>query len=192
MNKIIHVHYSVYILLIFSLFLLNLHKFLIYLLIIFIHELFHMFACLCFRLKPKKIELTIIGGFIDIPLYLLSPLKRLIVSLAGILFNLLLIFVLKDKELIKYNYILIIFSMLPIYPLDGFNILESIVCLFNKNNKILKRLNIISILSLFMLLVISLVFKIYFLIIIFIFLLKKNIFYLKNYDLVFLKKLINN
>jgi len=192
MNKIIHVHYSVYILLIFSLFLLNLHKFLIYLLIIFIHELFHMFACLCFRLNLKKIELTIIGGFIDIPLYLLSPLKRLIVSLAGILFNLLLIFVLKDKELIKYNYILIIFSILPIYPLDGFNILESIVCLFNKNNKILKRLNIISILSLFMLLVISLVFKIYFLIFIFIFLLKKNIIYLKNYDLVFLKKLINN
>lgn len=119
--------------------------FLLFALIIIIHEGFHMLSSLLFKVRPKSIELTALGGIINLPLYKLSPIQKIIVSASGVISNLLILIItynLKEsnglfiyKELvISYNVSLIIFSLLPIYPLDGYNILCGIIELFSKNN----------------------------------------------------------
>jgi stage IV sporulation protein FB len=114
------------------LFLGQLKYVLIFLTIVLLHEGGHFFALLLFKGELQKITLTVVGGIIDVNDYKLNNLQNLIVSLSGITINVLIILIIKNiyidsaiKEVIlSYNKLMIAFNLLPIYPLDGFRIIE--------------------------------------------------------------------
>ena len=100
---------------------------------IFIHELFHVFISFIFGNRKIKIEVSMFGGICSIDTSLMSKNKRIIVYIFGIFANVILIFIFKylyqciySQMIIKYNLMLICFSLLPIYPLDGYRIIREI------------------------------------------------------------------
>ena len=174
--------------------------FLLFALIIIIHECFHMISALFFKIKPKSIELTALGGMINLPLYKLSPVQKIVVSISGVLSNLLILFFIykieensflyTHKELIEsYNISLIIFSLLPIYPLDGYNVLQGIIELFNKKtfNNSLKINFYISIITLTAFNLYAIINKGIGLLSIGIYLAYKNIAFFKQRDFIYLQ-----
>jgi len=111
-----------------------------------IHELGHLAAGLILGMKPEKIEITPYGVSISFQLMLddynkkvsygnILEIKKIIVALAGPLTNLFIILLtyglnenIFSKSIIIYaNLLLIIFNLLPIYPLDGGRILKGIL-----------------------------------------------------------------
>lgn len=99
------------------------------------HELGHIFFIKIFKYKIVSVELLPFGGFTTIDKHINSSIsKDIIISFGGILFQLMLliiVYVLKNNFnvitynlIIKYNYILMIFNLIPIIPLDGNNIVH--------------------------------------------------------------------
>jgi len=138
---------------------------------IIMHELAHVFVAYLFGYKNFRIELSMFGGMCYLNINNKKKLSALIIYSAGIIMNLciILISMLYDNELSKvymhYNLIMLIFSVLPIYPLDGYRILS----IFFRNKMI-----IISITSIIILLVSNIYFKSIGLLILCLFLILKN------------------
>ena len=113
----------------------NIRDFLVFNLIIFIHELGHVISGILFSWKIERVVilpfggLTIFNNFINTSLF-----EQFIVTLMGpffqVVFYLIIshFFVLSDV-VIYYNFILLIFNLLPIYPLDGSKFLYVFLCL---------------------------------------------------------------
>lgn len=104
------------------------------------HELGHIIVGLFFKYRIEKIIilplgcLTIFNKKINDNIF-----KNLLLTLMGPIFQLILFLFIKDEIYIKYNLILLIFNLLPIYPLDGSKILLNIFYLilpFIKANKL--------------------------------------------------------
>ena len=106
--------------------------------ILLIHEFGHLFACKLFRKKVESITILPFGGIIKIHgLVSDSIVEELILSSAGIAFQAILGFFLlffNDNKLCEaieyYNKLIIIFNLLPICPLDGYNIFKCLIELF--------------------------------------------------------------
>ncbi len=75
-------------------------------------------------------------------------LKKLAIALAGPAVNLMFIFVFllfsKDVTLVYINMLILLFNIIPIYPLDGGRILKHLLCLFVGKKNALAITNIIS------------------------------------------------
>ena len=110
-------------------------KFIIYfMLLILVHELGHIFMSLLFKWKIDKIVILPFGGLTKYNEIINRPLKEeFFVSISGIVLQLILYKIIHNYIDYKYfgfiNYFIIIFNLLPIYPLDGSKILN---VLFNK------------------------------------------------------------
>lgn len=128
-----------------------------------IHELGHLIAGLAMGMRPEKMELKSSGVSISFKLTPkdynqkiikgnLLEVKKIFVALAGPLTNLLIIFIAINVEIdlfsnlmiIYANLLLILFNLLPIYPLDGGRILEGILHIFFGKRNSEKYTNIFS------------------------------------------------
>ena len=111
-----------------------------------IHELGHLLAGILMGMKPEKIELMPFGVSISFKIKVeeynkkikkgnMLEIKKILVALAGPLTNLIIIIIasninidlFKALIIIYTNFLIMIFNLLPIYPLDGGRILKGIL-----------------------------------------------------------------
>lgn len=104
--------------------------------LVFIHELGHFIVAKRFNVKLDKICLYPFGGISRVDSKINIPLKHeLIILISGPLFQeigyIILLLLLKNKEEIElltiYNFSILFFNLLPIYPLDGGKILNNLI-----------------------------------------------------------------
>ena len=133
-----------------------------------IHELCHLFAGLILKMKIKRVTIMPVGLSIEFKLsyedYNVKirkanrlELKRIFVAIAGPLINIIIIIItsflnikIELKNLVIYsNLIIVLFNLLPIYPLDGGRILKSILCILKGKRKAENVINKISNMFLF-------------------------------------------
>jgi tetratricopeptide (TPR) repeat protein len=129
------------------------------LLCIFLHEFGHMLAAQLMGVEVKSIVIWLLGGFTNLSRKAEKPSHQLLISAAGPLVNMFLAFVcvlfyiiisflllpsFQDVRLFLWaqmivnllfsltlvNLVLVVFNVLPVYPLDGGNILHSLMELF--------------------------------------------------------------
>lgn len=111
--------------------------------ILIIHELGHFIIMKYYNINVNCINIYPYGGMIDNNMLInTNSIKVLIISFGGIIIQLLLyivFFILFKTNILteyyffmffKYNFYIILFNLIPIYPLDGFKILNSILELF--------------------------------------------------------------
>lgn len=139
-----------------------------------IHELGHLLAGLLLGMKPEKVEIMPYG--VSIAFKLLPndynkkikrgsklEIKKILVALAGPITNVIIIFILLQMNInvvgalmILYsNLLLILFNLLPIYPLDGGRILKNVLHIFIGKMKAAKYCNYISFITLILLTFVS-------------------------------------
>jgi stage IV sporulation protein FB len=111
-----------------------------------IHELGHLLAGILMGMKPEKIELMPFGVSISFKIRVeeynkkikkgnILEIKKILVALAGPLTNFIIIIIasninidlFKALIIIYTNFLIMIFNLLPIYPLDGGRILKGIL-----------------------------------------------------------------
>ena len=160
--------------------------------ILFVHELGHFFLMKLYNIRVKSITFYPYGGMIKSNM-LINTNSRivLLVSLGGIIIQLILFvfcFIFYKFNIINYelyilfnkcNSYIIYFNMLPIYPLDGFKVLCSLLEMFFSFKCSLR----VSVIINFIMLVLFLVYLYYFKInnyIIVIFLLSNLVNYIKS------------
>lgn len=190
----IKIHYSLIFLLILSLFTGSFFKILGIIVCIFLHELSHYFFLKLFKVNVRHLELSVIGGILEIEEVTLPLMKKLMINFSGICANILIIIILKYinipelNYLISYNFCIIIFNLIPIIPLDGFRILNDLLSSIYDDDYTFILIKRIDLFCLIMLLIILLLLKIYGLFLIWCFLLFK--FFKYNIDDKKLKKLM--
>ena len=114
--------------------------------LVFIHELGHLITGIIVGMKPEKIEIMPFGVSISFKIKVeeynkkikkgnMLEIKKILVALAGPLTNFIIIIIasninidlFKALIIIYTNFLIMIFNLLPIYPLDGGRILKGIL-----------------------------------------------------------------
>lgn len=103
-----------------------------------IHEMGHIITALILKMKPEKLEIMPFGlsvsfytNFNDIN----SSLKEILVALAGPLTSFIIAIIaymynfkyFMKEEIVYSNILILLFNILPIYPLDGGRIIKNIL-----------------------------------------------------------------
>ncbi len=128
-----------------------------------IHEIGHLLAGLLVGMKPEKIEIMPFGVSISFKINVqdynrkikkgnILELKKIIVAAAGPITNFIIILItynlnieiVKSLIIIYTNFLIMIFNLLPIYPLDGGRILKGILHIYFERRKTEKYINSIS------------------------------------------------
>lgn len=126
---------------------------------LFIHELGHLFFVLIFKYKIDSLKLSIFGFFLKLGNIKEEFYKDFFLYIGGILFNLFCYIFIRDETMRKLNLILILFNSLPIYPLDGFNAIKSLLSYFFPYRYVLKSTSILSLLGSVTIIFLTLYFK---------------------------------
>lgn len=153
----------------------------IFLIIITFHELGHILMTKALGYKILKITLYPVGGVITTNINInISSNKLFLISISGILMQVLLMLLIPNSinnyhVFLKLNEFLIIYNLLPIYPLDGYKIFLSIFERFISYSLCIKIFSCLSFIGIFILFYYTKS------IITFIYLYYLNIFYLLNY-----------
>lgn len=135
-----------------------------------IHELGHLLAGLLLGMKPEKLEIMPYGVSISFKLFPkdynnkigrgnILELKKIFVALAGPITNLIVILIFLHINvgiflnliIIYVNILLILFNLIPIYPLDGGRILKAILHILFGKRRAEKYINTISFVTLILL-----------------------------------------
>ena len=113
----------------------NFNSFIPYFLLLLIHELSHAVTGIILGYKLDKIMFYPLGGVTIFNYPINIPLKReLLILLSGPLGQIVAYLILKNyfPFISLYHYTLLIFNLLPLYPLDGGKILN-IICSYHWN-----------------------------------------------------------
>jgi stage IV sporulation protein FB len=156
----------------------NFKLFMTILLIIIVHEIGHILTSLYFHWDIDKIVILPFGGLIKFNNYLNSSLlEEFIICIMGPIFQLVFWIIVKNNITIKnfdlYNKLLLTFNLLPIYTLDGAKILNIILNRFISFKKSYIFTIIISLITAFVLIYLSVQMRTYLIIILVIFLIIK-------------------
>ena len=110
----------------------NFKNFIIFSSIIIVHELGHIIGALIFKWKIEKIILLPFGGITIFNENIDKSLKEeFIIAILGPLFQLMFYLLYKDNLIFNYyNLAILLFNLLPIYPLDGSKIFNVLFNLF--------------------------------------------------------------
>lgn len=134
-KNIFKIHVFFYIFMFIAFITGNIRDYLFFSLIIIVHECGHILGGFLFSWKIKKIILLPFGGLtiFDQPINT-SMFSIFIVTLLGPLFQivftlLLLNFFSLSNRILYYDFLLLFFNLLPIYPLDGSKFLNIILCI---------------------------------------------------------------
>ena len=140
MKNIFKINIFTYILLILSLLSGFGREMLIIYFILIIHEIGHYIFFRYYNIEVNKIVMYPYGGMIDNNMLINTNSKKvLIISLGGIFIQIILYFIIFllykigfvessfYNMFFKYNLYIILFNLIPIYPLDGFKILNSLL-----------------------------------------------------------------
>lgn len=92
-----------------------------------LHELGHLLCIFLCRYQIKCLRLSIVGFFLTLEDTKEVFHKDVLIYLGGILSNLICYLLVPDPTFKQINLILMIINSLPIYPLDGFNVIKSLV-----------------------------------------------------------------
>ena len=98
---------------------------------ILLHEMGHLFFIILFGGKIKSMTLNIFGGRLDANTSKIKKRwKKILVDMGR---NYYKYFKNNDKIdfIIRFNWLMIVFNLLPIFPLDGYRFIED-VCILNK------------------------------------------------------------
>jgi len=100
-----------------------------FMLLIIIHELGHILVSLFFKWNIEKIIILPFGGLTKYNEIINRPLREeFLIAIAGIIFQIIFYLLINEYIYYKYfsviNYFIILFNLLPIYPLDGSKILN--------------------------------------------------------------------
>lgn len=138
--------------------------------IIMIHEIGHIITSLLFNWNIKKINITCCGGYITYDENIDKPFKEeLLIAVSGILMQTLFYvtcFILNKIQLMsidtllmirKYHYSILIFNIIPVIPLDGSKILNTILNMYFPYKKSLEITNLISVFIIFITLIIFII-----------------------------------
>ncbi len=126
------------------------------LLILFFHEIGHLIFIKLKKLEVISITILPFGCYINCNIDKnKTNEEELIIYSAGVFINIILLilglFLPFSDSFKTFNIILLIFNILPIYPLDGFMIITSILSNFMPYKKVMKLMGIISLLFLILL-----------------------------------------
>ena len=111
----------------------------IFMFIVVVHECGHILVGLLLKQKIEKIILLPFGGITIFNMKLnISSYKELLIAISGPIFQIfgyiLLNKYIRDNIYLYYNLIILMFNLIPIYPLDGSKIVNSFLnMLFNWN-----------------------------------------------------------
>lgn len=115
-----------------------------------IHELSHLLCGVLLRFKANTLRIMPFGFCIEFDSVIedynkkilksnMTSFKKIIVALTGPLVNLLIVILgilcNVDMNIVYSNFLIFIFNILPIYPLDGGRILKNILKIFVGNRK---------------------------------------------------------
>lgn len=107
--------------------------------IVMIHELGHVIISLLLGYKIISVEIYPFGGITKIDKLLNESIKKdLLISIAGILFQLPLFIIVKNPEFLYLNKMILLFNLFPIIPLDGSKIVFEIYNIFLSYEKSIK------------------------------------------------------
>lgn len=190
-NNIFKIHYLTLVYFLIIIFSGLLHQYLIVYLLILFHELCHFFMARCFDFRIYNITLMPFGAKLNIIDYgSYHVLEELLVALSGPLSHIIIFAFLKflgDKSIspilfdyaIKINGLLMIFNLLPIYPLDGHQVLIILLSFIFPYRCTLFLSGIISTILLIFLIITKATISY---LIICVFLISEQIMYFKNYS----------
>ena len=99
-----------------------------FMLVLIIHELGHIALSLIFKWHIKNIILLPLGLLLKFEDNLNKPLiEEFIISISGIIFQLVFIGLVHNHYLVISSNIILIFNVLPIYPLDGSKVINIVL-----------------------------------------------------------------
>lgn len=131
LNKI-EIHFLYWLLLLIGCFTGYFNKILIFTIIIIIHELGHLLAAYYYHWYIKKIIILPLGGITIFEDIIDKPFKEeIIVNLSGPIFQIIFTLIINkwlgfNSDFNYYSFCIIMFNLLPIYPLDGAKLLNII------------------------------------------------------------------
>lgn len=115
--------------------------------IIIVHELGHSITGVLLKLNLKRIEIYPYGGCSKLEYDINTPLlKEFLVLIMGPVFQIIFLGIIYYFKInvpnyfYTYNYSILIFNLLPIYPLDGGRLLHLLLCVLISYYKSLKNI----------------------------------------------------
>ncbi len=125
-KNIFKIHFLFYLVAFVCFITANFKNFIIFSSIILVHELGHIIGAIIFKWKIDKVILLPFGGITIFQENIDKSLKEeFIITILGPLFQLLFYYMYRGNEIFDYyNIIILIFNLLPIYPLDGSKIVN--------------------------------------------------------------------